>query len=635
MFTSFRSRLIALFTGLVLVTQAGAFLLVNAANTRNATLQITRDLENGAAVFRRIIAERSAGLIANARLLSGDFAFKQAFASADHGTILSAMDNHLQRIEADVMVLLDPAGRVIGDTLDPALEGTPGPVPELLARAEQDEYGEASGIGLVHGRLHQMTVVPLFTPEPSAWILFGFAIDDRFARDLGKISEVTVLRREQSGWEPVASTLPPPLQGALAARLEAGVPPVGQGTTLALDGESWVSLTDALELPGAEPVLAVLQRSLAEELAPYRELQRYLVVLFAGGLAISAFAAVLIARGVTRPVLALAAGVRRIAEGDYSRRVAVAQRDEIGQLAEGFNGMAAGLEERERVRSLLGKVVSPAIAEELLSRRIELGGEEREVSVLFADVRNFTALCEGVAPAGILALLNRYLTRVSAVIEDHGGVVDKYVGDAVMALFGAPLAHEDDAARAVGAALGMRAALEALNTELAAEGRSAIGIGIGINTATVVAGNMGSESRMNYTVIGDGVNLASRLESATRGYGAMILASEATRRAAPGFAWREIDRLRVKGKQEAVTIWEPLGPLAAFDATQQAELAEYTACLLRYRERDWSGAAQAFAELAARHPQDPLYATYHARCAQYLIAPPEADWDGVFTLGAK
>ncbi|MFM7275937.1 MAG: adenylate/guanylate cyclase domain-containing protein [Gammaproteobacteria bacterium] len=632
MFSSFRARLIALFTGLVLVTQAGAFLLVNVANTRNATQQIARDLENGAAVFRRIIAERSAGLIANARLLSGDFAFKQAFASADHGTILSAMDNHLERIDADLMVLLDPEGRVIGDTLDPALEGAPGPVPELLARAGQDEFGEASGIGLVHGRLHQMTVVPLFTPEPSAWILFGFAIDDRFARELGKISEVSVLRSHDGRWEPVASTLPAELQAALARRLGEGLPPPDTSTTLALAGEQWVSLTDSLAVQDAEPVLAVLQRSLAEELAPYRELQRYLVVLFLGGLAISAFAAVLIARGVTRPVLALAAGVRRIAEGDYSRRVDVQQRDEIGQLAAGFNGMAAGLEERERVRNLLGKVVSPAIAEELLSRRIELGGEEREVSVLFADVRNFTALCEGVAPAGILALLNRYLTRVSAVIEAHSGVVDKYVGDAVMALFGAPLAHEDDAARAVSAALGMRDALESLNAELAGEGHSGIGIGIGINTATVVAGNMGSESRMNYTVIGDGVNLASRLESATRGYGVMILASEATRAAAIAFAWREVDRLRVKGKQEAVTVWEPLGLLADLDAARRSELDHYARCLALYRARDWPGAAQAFAALSAQHPQDPLYITYRARCETYLREPPGADWDGVFTL---
>ena len=634
MFTSFRTRLIALFTGLVLVTQAGAFLLVNAANTRNATQQIARDLENGAAVFRRIIAERSAGLIANARLLSGDFAFKQAFATGDHGTILSAMDNHLQRIEADVMVLLDMDGRIIGDTLEPELHGVPGQWPELLARAEADEFGETSGIDLVHGKLHQMTVVPLFTPEPSAWILFGFAIDDRFARELGKISEVSVLRSREGSWEPVASTLAPELQAALARRLAEALPPPDTSTTLDLAGADWVSLTDALEVPGTEPVLAVLQRSLAEELAPYRELQRYLVVLFAGGLAISAFAAVLIARGVTRPVLALAAGVRRIAEGDYSRRVDVHQRDEIGQLAEGFNGMAAGLEERERVRSLLGKVVSPAIAEELLSRRIELGGEEREVSVLFADVRNFTALCESSTPAGILALLNRYLTRVSAVIEEHGGVVDKYVGDAVMALFGAPLAHGNDAARAVGAALGMSAALQALNAELRAEGRATLGIGIGINTATVVAGNMGSESRMNYTVIGDGVNLASRLEALTRRYGVELIVSEATRAAATGFAWREIDRVRVKGKQEAVTIWEPLGPEGS-EASRTAELSAWAQCLAFYRAGDWAAASARLAALAETHPADALYGVYRRRCEQFLSEPPGTDWDGVWTLDGK
>ena len=626
---SFRTRLIVLVTGLVLVTQALAFLLVNAANIRNATLQIARDLEMAAGVFQRIIDERSAGLIGNARLLSGDFAFKQAVATGDHGTILSAMDNHLQRIEADAMVLLDPDGLVIADTLAPRLRAVAGPWSALLARAAADEYGEASAIAFVHGQLLQVTVVPLFTPEPSAWILFGFAIDDRFARDLGKISEVSVLRQDAAGWITAASTLPQAERRQLAGLLDKALPATGRSVSLSLAGTDYVSLVTQLADDDGTRVMAVLQRSLADELAPYENLRRYLLGLFGAGLAVSALAAVLIARGVTRPVLDLARGVRRIAAGDYAGRVEIAHKDEIGQLAEAFNAMAEGLQERERVRSLLGKVVSPAIAEELLSHPIELGGEERELTVLFADVRNFTQLCEGAAPAAVLALLNRYLTRVSEVIEARGGVVDKYVGDAVMALFGAPLACEDHAARAVRTALGMRDALGQLNAEFRAEGRPAIGIGIGVNTARVVAGNMGSETRMNYTVIGDGVNLASRLESLTRTLGVAVIVSEATRLAAPEFVYRELDCVRVKGKRQAVSVWEPLVAREALDESLREQLAAHAQGLALYRARDWRAAATQFAALSAKSPDDTLYALYAARCREFERAPPDEAWDGI------
>ena len=147
--------------------------------------------------------------------------------------------------------------------------------------------------------------------------------------------------------------------------------------------------------------------------------------------------------------------------------------------------------------------------------------------MLFVDIRGFTARCEGASPAEVLALLNRYLTRVTEAIEAEGGVVDKYIGDAVMALYGAPLANPDHAARAVRGALGIHAAVALLNTEFAAEGLAPLAIGVGINTAAVVAGNMGSASRMNYTVIGDGVNIASRVEGLCPFYGAGILVSDA------------------------------------------------------------------------------------------------------------
>jgi adenylate cyclase len=236
--------------------------------------------------------------------------------------------------------------------------------------------------------------------------------------------------------------------------------------------------------------------------------------------------------------------------------VSVKRRDEIGALANAVNNMAHGLEEKEKMRSLLGKVVSLAVAEELLSKKLELGGEEREVTVLFSDIRSFTTHSENMTPNETLTLLNIYLTTMAAIIDKHGGVVDKFIGDAIMALFGAPASHEDDADRALLAALEMASALEGLNVTLEARGMPKIAMGIGINTDTVVVGNMGSQDRMNYTAIGDGVNVASRLESLTKEYAEKIIISERTlnstrRRYDTGY----LGEVLVRGKNIPVKIY--------------------------------------------------------------------------------
>ena len=188
-------------------------------------------------------------------------------------------------------------------------------------------------------------------------------------------------------------------------------------------------------------------------------------------LVISILGVGLIARSVTRPLQHLTAALRRVSEGDYHGPVEIGQKDEIGELAAAFNRMVEGLAERDRVRDLLGKVMSPQIACELLGGDVELGGEERTVTVLFADVRDFTTLSEKLAARELLALLNEYLTEMSDVIEANDGVVDKYIGDAIMALSGAPLGRPNDAARAIRAALGMDKALDALNLRLASRGQ--------------------------------------------------------------------------------------------------------------------------------------------------------------------
>jgi adenylate cyclase len=312
----------------------------------------------------------------------------------------------------------------------------------------------------------------------------------------------------------------------------------------------------------SETIVALLQRSLDRELAPYLRLERTYLFLGLLGLIISTALGMRIARGVSQPVLELAEGAHRIAAGDYRHRVKVEQQDEIGSLAASFNHMSAGLAERDRVRDLLGKVVSPEVAAELLRNDAVLGGEEREVTVLFSDLRNFTAMCENLSPQEMLGILNHYFTCMAAIVEKHGGVVDKYVGDALMALFGAPLANPDDADRAMQTALEMSQAIDELNLAWQKRGLPAIGMGLGINTDTVVAGNMGSETRLNYTVIGDGVNLAFRLEGLTKipEYETRIIVSDSTlARAKERYQTRRLGEVTVKGKQKPVEIHALLG----------------------------------------------------------------------------
>src|SRR5437762_9027613 len=374
-----------------------------------------------------------------------------------------------------------------------------------------------------------------------------FRIDNDFAREIQSYTnlEITFL----NGPELFGTTLPN--QQAVTEMLRNRALPPKQLIELPLAGEIFTSYVAPLPAENGNPI-ALLQRSLDKELAPYLRLERTYLGLALLGLALCGIHGLWIARGVSRPVLKLAGGAREIAAGKYNQRVQLKQEDEIGALAASFNQMSAGLAERDRVRDLLGKVVSPAIATELLRKQVTLGGEQREVTVLFSDLRNFTSMSEPLAPEETLGILNHYFSRVAGIVEKHGGVVDKYVGDALMALFGAPVASVDDADRALRAALEMTTALDELNQQWHRRGLPTVGVGIGINTGVVVAGNMGSEKRLNYTVIGDGVNLASRLEELTKTpeYEARVIVSGATlAKAKEKYRTRRLGEVGVKGIQ--------------------------------------------------------------------------------------
>ena len=248
---------------------------------------------------------------------------------------------------------------------------------------------------------------------------------------------------------------------------------------------------------------------------------------------------------------------KKLQNQQYVKVAEIKTGDEIEDLAEGFNAMVDGLEERDRLRSTMGKYMTEQVVEHLMAGRVQLGGVTLPVTVLFTDIRSFTSISETMSAHDLVQLLNEYFTDMVGIVMEEGGVVDKYIGDAIMAVFGAPVPKPDDAQRAVRAAVRMRGALVTLNERLATRGIAPLRTGIGLHTGEVIAGNIGSEARMEYTVIGDAVNLASRLESATKELGVDVLISEDTAALlGPEFALRYIDEITVKGRKQAVKVFE-------------------------------------------------------------------------------
>ena len=306
---------------------------------------------------------------------------------------------------------------------------------------------------------------------------------------------------------------------------------------------------------------------------------------------------------------------------------------------------------RQQVRGAFSQYLSPTLVDQLANEpdRLVLGGEKREMTILFSDVRGFTAISERLQdqPEELTRLMNRLLTPLTDAILTSGGTIDKYMGDAIMAFWNAPLDDAEHARHACEAALAMQTALEALNAELAVEAAAGttkidrLRIGIGVNSGLCVVGNMGSEQRFDYSVLGDAVNLASRLEGQSPTYGADIVLGEATAAALDGAgAVAELDLIRVKGKREPQRIYALLGTAeAAQDAETQGAIAAIDAALAAYRAQDWAGAEAALGRLdntrLARLDLAVLAGLYRGRIADFAANPPPPDWDGVFTATTK
>ncbi len=394
-------------------------------------------------------------------------------------------------------------------------------------------------------------------------------------------------------------------------------------------------------LPGVEVHAAVLDAILSQNFItapPWTPGAQMLAIAFFGAVAAAAF-------GLARPrvyipvaLLLLASpvlvSIRMFMEGIFISPLYVM----LTVLAQGVVLLFLRFIQEERQKLVLRNAFSHYVSPEVVSRITHLrgnlfAGEERELSILFTDIRGFTSISEKLSPQQVVSLLNRYFTPMTALVRDNQGTLDKFMGDALMAFWNAPLDVPEHAKLAVSSALSMQESLGALNSELREEFGVEIRIGVGVHTGSAYVGNMGSDDLVNYTLIGDNVNLASRLEGLCPMYGAPIIVSESTMlQCGDAFAFQYVDTLRVKGKQQPVTIYLPM-PTAEY-AQRLEEIRAWDAARELYGGGHFISALSAFEELQKRFPGVRLYAFYAER-TRGLAASPPAAWDGIWSLGSS
>jgi class 3 adenylate cyclase len=351
----------------------------------------------------------------------------------------------------------------------------------------------------------------------------------------------------------------------------------------------------------------------------------------------------LVGGGITRPVRLLLQGTRDVEAGQLDRSIDVVTRDEIGQLTAAFNRMVGQLRQKEEMRRTFGRYIDPRVAEGLINQSAAATeGQRQTMTVMFCDMKGFTRLSEGVTPQGLVKVMNRYLSTMSEPIRARQGIIDKYIGDAIMAYWGPPFAGEADEARlACLAAIDMMDRIGGLRKELP----ELLGVRtiptecdlrIGIATGEALVGSIGSDFMMSFTVMGDTVNLASRLESANKFYGTRCLVSQATIAAADqAVEAREIDRLVVAGQTRPQVVFEIMGRAGELSAEQIALRARYSDGLAAFRARHWDEATSALKAALAAAPGDGPCMVLLARAERLRDNPPSVDWDESWHLDQK
>ncbi|MBI5610465.1 MAG: HAMP domain-containing protein [Deltaproteobacteria bacterium] len=617
---------------------------------RSDAFRALSDLSYVLPVFRQVAASRD----------DADFGLGSAQDDSAHRALL-----HQNLVDADwswaqqagqsaLVAVADGQGKLLYTTQDPKrfgddLRGLPavaaalageatavaavgGRAAAMVAEAPALRQAGLLAAGEGRGLLVLMVRATLLDGAPKALYLQAVRADDLLADvALAQTGAAMALLTDSGAHQ---GRVPEPLVRA------AQTVPLGALQALEVDGRRWlVAVQPLADLDGRGQIArVVVARDLEAGLAILLQARNSLVLSGLAALFAAVLAALALARRMARPVQQLERAARRVADGDLSVTVIPEGRDEIARLAVAFGQMTRGLAERQRLERTFKRYLAPEIVDYLLAHpeSQQPGGERKAVSVSFADLAGFTAFAEANPPERVVEVLNLCLGELAGALVQAGGTVDKFMGDNCMGFFGAPIPRPDHAVRACRAALAQVQALErlALRRDL-----PPLQVRIGINSGEAIVGSIGGAQAQDYTVVGDSVNLAARLEAVNKLYGTQILCTAATVAAAetaePGaLRFRELDTLRVVGKREPVVIYQVLGNRAQPSPLPSATEQLYAAGLQALRAGDFSNAGAYFEQAAATAPNDGASRSMAAWAAELAANPPPA-WDGVRVLTGK
>jgi adenylate cyclase len=553
--SSLRTKIFVAFSTLIVAVLLATLGLTQWVVSREAQDVLGRELQTTGQVFEHFMKERQTRLQTNSTLLASDFALKRVIATHfdranyDPATLASAGLSYRQRIGVALVWMTDEGGKLLAASPDNRRVGQSIAEISPLKEALQNEE-PATAVVQIDGGLFQLVAVPVFGPDVIGFLLLGNAIDDSVAAGLkadtgSQITFLTYSRVFASTWGPSRRKL-----------LLGSAPPL-----INMDGERFLSLAVPVTTNNwPQPLYALVQGSYDQALKPLHALQWRILIIGIVALAAALLVGMVLAGGIIQPVRTLVGAMQAVLGGNLRQHAQVDRADEIGFLARSFNEMVDGLREREHIKNTFGRFVSRDVAAAVLDNRVPLGGERLEVSILFQDIRGFTALSEKLDAVTLLRVLNQFFTEVVAAVEAEGGMVKQFTGDGVMALFGAPQTRADHPQRAVRAALGIVSRLAGVNAALEKQGVPPLQIGVGLHTGEVVAGLIGPDERVEYGVVGEAVNLASRVETLTKELAATILISkDIAARLGPEFSLGRAAMLPVKGRAQPVEVVEVLG----------------------------------------------------------------------------
>lgn len=632
--SDFRARLsglrfqtVLLVAGSALLGLAPALWIYNGALERLALARAGSGLDTARPVAKKWLALRGDRLMEEARHDAESAELKQGLQRQDRNVLRSFLRNRPDEFSADRILILDEGGRALIDTerLYPPYADLPKEAPFWSVLNGEESHGTWND----GGRLYQWAASPvLIEPEILGVIMEARLLGAPTLEELKKYVGTDLSLLSHSGL--ASSTLDSAFWPDLKQRRAGLDKEELQLTTLA--GMNFLESRTSL----GQDAQLVLHQSVERESAFWRKVKNGMLLWSLGVLALTIGAGIFFARSLAKPLETLIREMDYVRQGRHGRRLSLNRRDELGSLAEAFNKMIQHLRPSP---GTWGAFHSPSIKPSGDKPSAAMLGssaaEVRTVTLMFSDIREFTGLVDALDPGQLVSLINEHLTRLYHAVGNNHGTMDRSVGDAMLAVFGAPVPRSDDTDNALQCAQDIITSLKEFNYRRAWEGKPELRINLGLNTGPVIAGAFGPEGERRYSVMGDAVNLAVRLEGLARMYNVNCLVSEFTQAASrKEFQFRELDRIRVKGLPNALRVlelWDPWqSPTVASEAFQIFQTARRF-----YLLRDWSRAENLFRQVQLLLPGDGPSQLYLARVQQLKLNPPKENWDGVYTIVTK